>query len=170
MRIGASGVWVGIASAVILLIVAGGLVWFGGFAPLYAIGTAGAAAAVTVHTLIVRRHDGVTCEDSGLVVTVRGRRTVHPWSGLLEVGWAGHTQPCYGAGLLLRPVAGGPGTPRDRTAPPRSRPWRCSAGGARSHARTVLREQCTVHHVPFAGNGRRMLNDGSPGSPYRGRS
>ena len=167
VRIGASGMWVGIASAVVLLIAAGGLVWFGGFSQLYGIGTAAAAAVVTVHTLITRRRDGVTREDPGLVVTVRGQRTVHRWSGLLEVGWAGQGFPYTGAGLLLRPVAGGPWDTPGPNTPTQVATLAVFGRAGQRHARTVLAAQCTRHDVPFAANGRRMLDDGPPGSHYR---
>lgn len=140
----------------------------GGVGQLYAILTTATAAVVIVHTLTTRRHDGVTCEDAGLVVTVRGRRTVHPWTGLLEVGWAGRAFPYAGAGSApaarhRRPLGHPPGP----NNPTQVATLAVFGRAGQRHARIVLAEQCTRHGVPFAANGRRMLNNGPPGSPYR---
>lgn len=167
VRIGASGAWRGLLLAAVLLAASVTLIRFGGLVQLYGICVTAATAVVIGYTIIFRRHDGLACDDSGLVVTVRGRRTVHEWDGLLEVGWISAGWPYHGAGVLTRPADGGPWDTPGPNNPTQIATFAVFGRDAHRRARAVLREQCAHHQVPFAENGRRMLMDGPPGSPYR---
>ena len=151
----------------VLLAVAGTVVWWGGSKEVGVVGPLMVAAVVILYTVIARRGDTVVADRDGLVVTTRGHPVHYRWTEMLEIGWVGPNWPYTGAGIVVRPTAGGPWDTPGPNNPTQVATLPVFGRAGHRHARSILGEQCRLHGIPFDENGRRLLMNGPPGSAYR---
>lgn len=170
VRIGAAGTGRGLALAALLLLAGVAVALFGGNGQIYAVGVTVIAAVAILYTAVAYRAAHVLAGDDGLVVTVRGKPVLHPWSELLEVGWMGPNWPYNGPGIVTRPASGGPWDTPGRNNPTQIATLAVFGRPGQRRARSALRDQCERHGVPFADSGHQMMLNGPPGSAYRNDS
>lgn len=167
VRIGAAGIGRGLALAAGLLAAGTAIAWSEGIKQTYAVALTVSAALAILYTAVAYRDATLVADDDGLTISVRGKRTLHPWSGLLEVGWIGPNWPYHGPGIVTRPAAGGPWDTPGPNNPTQLATLAVFGRPGQRRARAALRDQCERHGVPFADSGRQMMLDGPPGSAYR---
>jgi hypothetical protein len=163
-EIGSSDLGRGVLYGVLLIVLAGGLLWVFR-TPSLAVLYAGGAAVWVLLVVVRHRSDRLVLDDAGITVVTRRGGTSHAWADLLETGWSGAPWS-PGCRVLVRRRGGAFAVPGPN-APGPVATLAIFRRRKRKEARDALRQLSTSHGVPFSDRGALMLTDGPPDSPYR---